>query len=150
MKHKFYERARMSFYDQKKRCEKPKNKMFKWYGEKGIKVIYSLKEFIYWYIKESEGFSRPTVDRINHNNDYNFDNIQIVEKSENSKERIFRLGTPKQRRKVIVSKNGIDIFTALSTLSAAILVNGYQRNVYSVCRGLRKSHRGFKFRFLEV
>ena len=145
-----YSRARNSFYDQLKRCQNPKNPLFKWYGEKGISVKYSLDDFLGWYYENAKGFKRPTVDRIDHSKDYCFENIQIVEKSENSKERIRRLGTPIPRRPVIMISGNIIIKEYESAYHAVrdnqgMVVSG----VHRCCTGERMSHKGFSFRYKE-
>ena len=148
--HDLYSRARNSYYDQKKRCYNAKNPMYKWYGEKGVKVHYNLKDFLYWYFDKAKGFDLPTVDRVDHGKDYCFSNIQIVEKSENSKERIRRKGTPIPRRKVLMfDKDNNFIKEYESAYHAARDINGHAPNIGHVCRGDRMSHKGYSFRFKE-
>jgi hypothetical protein len=148
-KHELYNRARYSFYDQKKRCENDKNPLFKWYGLKGIAVEYNLKDFLKWYYENAKGFEKPTVDRIDHNKNYCFENVQIVEKSENSKERIRRLGTPIPRRKVILIKNNEEIGVFPSVHAVADHINGQQGNVQHCLKGRRLTHKGYSFKYLE-
>lgn len=149
-KHPLYTRARYCFYDQIKRCEHENCKEYKWYGGKGIKVNYSLKEFLLWYFENAKGFKRPTIDRVDHEKDYCFSNIQIVEKSDNSKERIERAGTPLPRRKVIMTtKCGIFIREYESAYHAARDINGHPSNIGHVCKGERISHRGYSFKYKE-
>lgn len=150
-KHKLYQRARNSFYDQKKRCYNPKNRNYKWYGEKGITVEYNLVSFLNWYYKNANGYSRPTVDRIDHAKNYDFPNIQIVEKSENSKEMISRCGTPLKKRAVIAYKDG-EVYGYYESAYHAAREIGQgvcQSGVRYVSNGIRKKHKGFIFKFKE-
>jgi hypothetical protein len=148
-KHKLYNRARYSYYDQKKRCENKQCKEYVWYGEKGISVDYELKDFLEWYYINAEGFKRPTVDRVDHGKNYCFGNIQIVEKSENSKERIRRLGTPLERKPVIAIKNGIFVGEYDSAYHAAEALDCIVSNVRKVACGERFTHHGYIFKYKE-
>lgn len=149
--HKLYNRARNSFYDQRKRCYNPKNPMYKWYGKKGVRVDYSLDEFLLWYYEAAKSFKRPTVDRIDHAKDYSFENIQIVEKSENSKERISRLGTPIPRKTVLAYRDGLLVGEYDSAYHAKRDLDPTMNpsNIRSVCIGQRLSHHGFTFKYKE-
>lgn len=148
-KHKLYNRARNSFYDQVKRCNNKKCKEFKWYGEKGISVKYELKEFLEWYYINAVNFEIPTIDRINHDNDYCFENIQIVEKSENSKERIRRLGTPLKKRPIIAMRNGMIIGEYESAYHTARELDCHVPNICHVANGKRITHHGYTFKYKE-
>lgn len=59
--------------------------------------MYSLPEFRKWWEKELKKFKgkTPTISRLDHEKDYSFDNIEIMDKSDNSIERQERLGPPK-------------------------------------------------------
>lgn len=77
--------------DMKKRCYNPKNKDYKWYGGKGIKVCddwkVSYTNFKEWAL--SNGYAdNLTIDRVDSNKDYEPSNCQWITQSENSKRAI--------------------------------------------------------------
>lgn len=91
------------------RCNNPRNKDYKYYGGKGIRVLYSSREFIVWWTIQfkSKKWKNPTVGRIDHDRDYRFDNIEMQEKVDNSLERIDRVGCPFPQHQIIaIEKNG--------------------------------------------
>lgn len=88
-------RAYSSWRHQRERCYKKSFPKYKNYGGKGIQVLYSSREFIGWWldnIKIKKNWVCPTTGRIDHNGDYCFDNIELQEKSDNTKEQVSRLG----------------------------------------------------------
>ncbi len=96
--------AYRSWKNARDRCNRQKNNGFLHYGAKGIRVIYSSRDFISWYEKEwnkRKFWSRPNVSRIDHSKNYSFDNIELIECSENVKERNDRHGNPTKSDKVI-------------------------------------------------
>jgi hypothetical protein len=83
--HKSYK----SWLKQRERCLDPNHNRYQWYGAKGIKVLYSSYEFVKWWskeIKKKPPMKNPCCGRIDHSKHYSLDNIEIVEKSDNSKE----------------------------------------------------------------
>lgn len=84
--------AYRSWYNQRDRCNRKKSKGYKWYGAKGIKVEYSSRAFIGWWLHQLAGKKSPrgkksamTCDRIDPNKNYCFSNIQLISRSQNSK-----------------------------------------------------------------
>ena len=73
---------------QRQRCNNPKNDDYKNYGAKGIKVEYSSREFIGWWLESIKNIKvkKPVCGRIDHSRNYSLDNIEIQSASENSKE----------------------------------------------------------------
>ena len=86
--------AYTSLRGQRYRCNNKNSEDYKWYGAKGIKVIYPTRYFIGWYLKEAKRFKKGekiSIDRIDHNGNYMFNNIRLVTRSENSREMARRL-----------------------------------------------------------
>ena len=73
--HPVAKRAYKSWIDQGQRCNNPNDKGFEHWGKKGVKRVYSQREFISWYEHESAKFPsdvRLNVDRIDHSKSYSF------------------------------------------------------------------------------
>ena len=89
--------------NQRYRCSKKTYHWFHNYGGRGIKVLYSSRDFVNWYLKEvnKQKWDRPTVGRIDHNGHYEFSNIRIEEWNYNCvEEPRSRLGCFGERLKV--------------------------------------------------
>lgn len=95
-------RAYAVFRQQVTRCTSPKSRSYHRYGERGIRVRYTAREFIGWYLwqLEQKKLKKPSCGRIDHDKDYEFGNIEMVEHSENSREANLRWGS---RRNVKVT-----------------------------------------------
>lgn len=81
-------KAYTSVRGQRERCDNPNNKAYKHYGAKGIKVEYSNEDFLKWWKIEASKYplnSKLTVDRIDTNKNYCFNNIRLIPWSENVK-----------------------------------------------------------------
>lgn len=107
---------------QVRRCSNANCKTFKTYGANGIRVEYGNRDFIGWWINEFKGrrWTRPSVGRIDHSRNYSFDNIEMVEHSENAREMYQRTGGNKEvemRPVVLIDDERTHIFS--STKAAA-------------------------------
>lgn len=81
-----------SFNGQKAKCNNPNNAFYQHYGGKGIRVRYSAKDYIGWYLHSLVGFTgrKPVCARVDHDKDYDWDNIFLCDSSDNSRESIVR------------------------------------------------------------
>lgn len=129
---------------QRSRCNNPRDKAFKYYGEKGIRVEYSSRDFIDWFLNAqiSGKFKNPVTGRVDHSKNYSFDNIEMIEWSDNSKEAILRSGNPRPKRIVHVffKTNEHSIFFD-SIHSAAAHFGRYPSYVYKRAAGKIKSEK---------
>ncbi|MHA2202614.1 MAG: hypothetical protein ACW991_02885 [Candidatus Hodarchaeales archaeon] len=144
-------RALKSYYCQRRRCYNSGDKRYKHYGGKGIKVKYTTREFISWWleqIKTRKYWKCATVSRINHDKNYEFNNIKLEEKSENSKE-VWNRIIPNARKPVNIFKNKKFIKRLKSVTDAARFINGDISDITKVCRGTRKTSRGYYFEFAK-
>lgn len=138
--------------NQRRRCYVKSNPRYKDNGAKGITVEYSSREFIAWYLHHVSRFKgkRPSVGRIDHSLGYRFDNIQIEELSDNSMERILRVGTTRPRRKINILRAGKVISTVASIKDASRLTGCQEGHIPKYCRGiLKQTVKGFTFRYAE-
>lgn len=79
---------KVSYHLAKQRCNNLKNPSYKDYGGRGIKFLMSQKDFYDLWIRD-KGYNLeiPTIDRIDNDGNYEFDNCRFIEKSENTKKR---------------------------------------------------------------
>lgn len=144
--------AYQCFNNQRRRCYTKTNPRYKDNGAKGIRVLYSVREFIYWYlenIRHYEG-TRPSVGRIDHSKDYSFDNIKIESLADNSMERIIRVGPTRPRRPVwAIHKSGKVTF-CVSGSEAAKLTGVQDAHISKYCDGiLKRTYGGYTFRYVD-
>lgn len=72
----------------KTRCNNPKCDSYKYYGGKGIKCFLTLKDLrILWGRDNASLLKKPSIDRIDTNKDYIFENCRFIEIIENIKRR---------------------------------------------------------------
>jgi len=76
------------------RCNNPKNKSYKYYGGRGIKVKFASPDDFYDYVvNELKADPRGlTIDRIDNDGDYQRGNIRFVTRAENNRNK------PRKRR----------------------------------------------------
>jgi len=89
------------YSDMRQRCENPKNRLFKWYGAKGIYCNIPKNIFYKWcfeemknYYKIHKSLHRCSVGRIDHGKSYVIGNVELLSSKDNSKEQTTRLPNP--------------------------------------------------------
>jgi len=149
-------RARRIFNMQKQRCTNKKIREYRWYGARGIKQEYSLNDFIVWYLQRLQSFTgkTPSCDRIDSKKNYNFENIRMVELSENIKSRNKEHGNPgvKNRKPILILdfKTKDKLMLAQSTVEAARLCSTFATTISAICGGRRQYTRtGYTFSFYK-
>lgn len=146
--------AAACYDNQRRRCYCKTNPRYKDNGAKGLTVDYQKRQFISWYLYHIKSFTggRPSVGCIDHSKGYSFDNIRIESLSENSSERIKRVGPTRKRRPVhIIDFNSGKIIKSVASLAAAEAETGiHAGHIYSYCMGRhKKTKSGLTFRFNE-
>ena len=150
-------RAKIAWFCQYARCYKPTHKAYKYYGGRGIRIEYSKNDFYLSFIDkckniQDEELSTVTVGRIDHSKNYTLDNIEIQTKSDNSRERIKRVGNTGlwKDRGVLAYKDGVFIGKFDSVSDAGRATNYDISGVVKICRGkMKKSKNGYTFRYLD-
>lgn len=75
-----------SFTEAKTRCTNENRVCFKRYGGRGILFVLTKEEAAHlWERDNANKMKRPTIDRINNEGNYEFDNCRFIEHSENAK-----------------------------------------------------------------
>lgn len=145
-------RAYWTWSRQRKRCNNPKDSNYKYYGLKGIKVEYTSREFIGWYLKNYPKIYIRLLDvgRIDHNKNYSLNNIQFQSREDNSKERNERLGNPIKSKPVkIIEKNTGYIFYTKSLKEAQDKTGIYYSDIAKSIK-YKKNNRKYIFEYMEV
>lgn len=66
------------------RCEDPRHASYKWYGGKSVRNFLTFEDLKYlWFRDGAARMKRPSIDRIDANDDYNFDNCRFIELFDN-------------------------------------------------------------------
>lgn len=142
------------FNNQKRRCYTKTNPRYKDNGAKGIRVEYTRQEFIDWFISEYPKFNgeKPSVGRIDHSKSYSLNNIRFESTSDNSMERILRVGTTRERRAIhIIEHETQSIVKTVGSLTEAARETGvHASHITRYCNGkLKVSKTGFTFRYVD-
>lgn len=145
-------KASICFDNQVRRCYCKTNPRFKTYGAKGIKIEYTKRQFIQWYLDNYKRRMKiPSVGRIDHSKNYKFDNIKFEELSDNSMERIVRCGSTKAPKMVNVFRYGKFIKKTNSLMDAAKLSGVHAGHIGRYCSGkINKSVHGFSFKYANT
>ena len=136
--------AYISYRNQKARCYNKKVKSYKDYGARGIKIKYSARELVGWYLFNIKNFygENPTIGRIDHDKDYSLDNIRIESKSENSKEAMQRTSHRFSQKVLIINRITNEIIDECSSLKQASLKYGNSFScVHRIANNLIKNPR---------
>lgn len=147
-----------SWTDQISRCYRPKTLAFKYYGAKGIKVCYTARHFIAWYLTTLKKFkgSVPSVDRIDRRGHYCFCNVRLLEHRDNALDGLLRgcITSGKMKRKPvqIVEFGTWRVLRTVEHALEAEKVTGVLRaNINTHCRkqGNLGQKTGITFRYPE-
>lgn len=66
------------------RCRNPKDKAYKYYGGRGIKLLMTPDDFKFaWFRDSAYLLKRASVDRVDTNGNYELSNIVYIEHTEN-------------------------------------------------------------------
>lgn len=112
--------ARYAINGQRYRCGNKNAPSFRYYGAKGIKVLYSSKDFYEWFKKERLKIPlniSASVDRLNSNGHYELGNIRLVTIAENTAE------SNSRRRKITIFHILLHLDEGLNNSQIARLYN---------------------------
>jgi len=78
----------ITLHNIRRRCTNSKHETYKFYGGRGIKCLISSQELqVLWYQAEAYNMEHPSIDRIDNNDNYTFENCRYIEMKENLKRR---------------------------------------------------------------
>lgn len=132
---------------QVQRCRNIGDKNYSGYGAKGIKVSYTKKEFVKWWVANKPwDFDKPTCGRKDHTKGYSFDNIEMQEMVFNCGEVMRRVDGLKARIPVrMFDSRGQLAGAFVSTFEVQKQFGIAKSSVYNVCMVKRKTAGGYTF-----
>ncbi|MHA2013350.1 MAG: NUMOD1 domain-containing DNA-binding protein [Candidatus Helarchaeota archaeon] len=123
------------------RCNNKNYNEFIYYGGRGIKCLINVEELkILWFRDKAYDMDRPSIDRIDNDGNYTFENCRFIELSENVKKNKF-----KPILQFDVDGNFIARFK--SAREADRLTGISYKKISSVLCGKQKQTYGFIWRF---
>jgi hypothetical protein len=125
------------YNEQKQRCTNPNHKKYEWWGARGIRVEYSAREFISWYLRERPKnlSDRVHCGRIDHDKNYSFSNIVMQTPTENSEEANHRT----HGAHIVVLDKNLDVkfkFKTMKECAAFFAVS--EDTIQQWCKPMRK------------
>ena len=127
-----------SWYNAKTRCECKSHLQYKYYGGKGIKFYLTIPENKeLWFRDKAFLMGNPTIDRINSDKDYIFDNCRFIEFLQNVH----------SKKCVQLDKNGNIVCIHPSISAASRNTDIDYASIGKACRGKYKQAGGFMWRF---
>lgn len=136
------------FKNAKTRCSNAK--LYPTY--QGIKVEFSLREFIYWWIVQNRffKFNRVTLGRIDHSKNYTIDNIKLEEYSENSIEARERTqSSPWDAKRINIYHKGTHVAVAKSISQAAKYIDCGANSVKKSAENNYKVKKIWSFQYAQ-
>lgn len=131
----------ISFANARRRCGDKKFKHYKYYGGKGIKFLLTLEEIKeLWFRDKAYEMEHPSIDRVNSNENYIFNNCQFLEKIKN---------TAKARNKITLQfdLNGVFIKEWESTREIERELNFHHASISACCNGKSKFSHNFIWKY---
>lgn len=148
-KHNYYRKYpyKKTLTDIKQRCNNPNNKEYKNYGGRGIKCLITEEEVKrLWFRDKAYLMDKPSIDRINNDGDYTYENCRYVELRENVQKQdktIFK-------RKIFQYNYKSDLINIFNSSIEAEERTGISRsNIVACCNNRRKSAGKFIWKHEE-
>lgn len=127
---------------------------------------YNLQELRYWCYEQDifhalfddwvksgyDKWHKPSIDRIDPNKHYFFENMQLMTFRENNKKGAYehKFNEFNTKKPVVrIDKDGIEVkFDSISEAEHCLEVKRGKSKISLVCNGKRKTHLGYKWRWL--
>ena len=130
----------------KQRCTNKNNSHYKYYGGRGIKCLITtdeLKEL--WFRDKAYEMNKPSIDRIDNDGHYEYENCRFIELSENVEKSNFNTA----RRKAVLQYDldGNFIREWPSATDASNYIKACVSTLSACCRGEQKTCKSFKWEY---
>lgn len=128
----------------KQRCNNKNNTSYEDYGKRGIKCLITEEEIKHlWFRDKAYLMKKPSIDRINNDGNYIYDNRRFIEFVENN---------IKDKRKPVLQYNidGKFIREFKSSNDAGKFLNVHSTNIRKCCRFQIKTAYNFIWRYKNV
>lgn len=145
-------KAKMCWYAMNARCNRTYHHGYEYYGGKGIKVLVDQASFMAWFINEVlyvESLDSVSLSRIDHDGDYQLDNMKIEDLSVNTGDAgrrwgkwIAHVGPGNKKVRIVAEKDGIDV-GFYSLRDCAKYIDASDSNVGAALKRRRKKVNGF-------
>lgn len=130
------------------RCENVNDISYKNYGGKGIKCLLTFDEAkTLWFRDKAWELKEPSLDRIESNKDYTFDNCRFIEKRVNSKLRSYDMHKKKVRQYGAMSGLFLKEFDSITEAEKYLGVG--RNSLYPILNSTRefKLYKGYEWSY---
>lgn len=129
----------------KERCNCKTNSKYYRYGGRGIKCLITENELKnLWFRDRAYLMKKPSIDRIDNDGDYEFDNCRYLELSENTLRKVLAQQA-KAVYQIDINGNIVNKFISISEATRQTGIN----NVSKVIRGICKTSGGYNWKIIE-
>lgn len=127
----------MSFGSARDRCRNKNNLKFPRYGGRGIKFLMTPDDFKYlWFRDKAFLMTKPTIDRINNDGNYELKNCRFLE---------HRINSGAKRVKQVFPEGKFKIFNSISDAQKYFGDKPASGNLTRCLKKITKKYRGFKW-----
>ena len=127
----------------KQSCNNSNNKAYKYYGGRGIKCLITEEEIKkLWYRDKAYKMKRPSIDRIDNDGNYEYNNCQFIEFSKNISKRN-KQSSNKAIKQLTKDNKLIQEFISVKLASKMTKIS--YTSISKVALGKQKTAGGFKW-----
>lgn len=135
---------KITLTDMKQRCNNSKNTRYDDYGGRGVKCLITEEEIKeLWFRDKAWELIQASIDRIDNDRDYTYNNCRFIEMGENS---------AKDKRKIVLQYDlaGKFIKEFKSTQEATRFFGKKKSHIWAVCNTKRNQAFGFIWKYKEI
>jgi len=127
----------------KQRCNNPNNNRYYCYGGRGIKCLITEEELKkLWYRDKAFEMNKPSIDRINNDGDYTFENCRFIELSENIRKMAKKVNS-KSVLQYDLDGNFIREWESMASIERQL--NYSHQSISKACNSINNIFKNFKW-----